>query len=54
MALLEDLVDQVLMALSSLEEVDDLLSVVVDVSAVVVGVLNRLLRRDKLAYVDGR
>lgn len=54
LALLKDLVNQVLMATRSLQEVDDLLSVVVDVGTVVISVLDGLLGCDQLSNVDRR
>ena len=53
LALLEDFVNKVLMALSCLEEVDDFLGVIVDMGTVIVSVLDGLLGCDELADVDG-
>ncbi len=46
LALLQDLIDEVLVAICGFEEVDYLLSVVVNVGTVVIRVLNRLLWGD--------
>lgn len=54
LALLKDFVNQVFMAMSSLQEVDDLLSVVVDMGPVVISVLDGLLGCDQLSNVDRR
>jgi hypothetical protein len=42
------------MAFSSLEEVNDLLCIIVDVSPVIISVLDGLLRGDQLANVNCR